>query len=107
MRGSSRLGPRQSSAWTIFGKVLSPQYLTWLVPLVPLAAGRKGLYAAGTLLAAVVLTQPASAFGGHGLRNQDWSVWLLLVRNAFLVATFALLYVQLRDAEGERHARAA
>jgi hypothetical protein len=103
------------SAWTIFGKVLSPQYLTWLVPLVPLAAGRKGLYAAGTLLAAVVLTQPESSFGGgscedglcHGLRNQDWSVWLLLARNALLVATFVLLYRQLRDAEGERHALAA
>jgi hypothetical protein len=95
------------AAWTVFGKVLSPQYLTWLVPLVPLAAGRKGLYAAGTLLAALVLTEPEYFFGNHGFRNQDWSVWLLLVRNALLVATFALLYVQLRDAEGERNARAA
>jgi hypothetical protein len=95
------------TAWTVFGKVLSPQYMTWLVPLVPLAAGRKGLYAAGTLLAALVLTEPEYFFGNHGLRNQDWSVWLLLVRNVLLVATFALLYVQLRDAEGERNIRAA
>ncbi len=94
------------AAWTVFGKVLSPQYLTWLVPLVPLAAGRKGLYAAGTLLAALALTEPEYFFGGHGLRNQDWSVWLLLVRNTLLVAMFALLYAQLRDAEGERHATA-
>jgi hypothetical protein len=95
------------AAWTVFGKVLSPQYLTWLVPLVPLAAGRKGLYAAGTLFAALALTEPEYFFGNHGQRNQDWSIWVLLVRNALLVATFVLLYRQLRDGEGERHARAA
>jgi hypothetical protein len=95
------------TAWTVFGKVLSPQYMTWLVPLVPLAAGRKGFYAAGTLLAAVALTQPEYWQGNHGLRDQDWSVWLLLARNALLVGTFALLYAQLRDVEDERHARTA
>jgi hypothetical protein len=89
------------TAFTVFGKVLSPQYLTWLVPLVPLAAGRKGVYAAGTLLAALALTQPEYFLGNHGLRNQDWSVWLLLLRNAMLVATFCLLYLQLRE-PGER-----
>jgi len=88
------------TAFTVFGKVLSPQYLTWLVPLVPLAAGRKGLYAAGTLLGALVLTQPEYFFGNHGLRNQDWSVWLLLVRNSLLVGTFCFLYLQLREPEG-------
>jgi Glycosyltransferase family 87 len=86
------------AAWTVFGKVLSPQYLTWLVALVPLAAGRKGLAAAGTLLCALVLTQPEYFLGNHGLRNQDYSVWILLARNAFLVATFCLLYLELRDA---------
>jgi len=85
-------------AWTVFGKVLSPQYLTWLVPLVPLAAGRKGLAATGTLLAALALTQPEYFLGNHGLRNQDYSVWILLLRNALLVATFVLLYLQLREA---------
>lgn len=84
-------------AFTVFGKVLSPQYLTWLLPLVPLAAGRKGLAAAGTFLVALALTWPEYSFGDHGLRNQDWSVWLLLVRNSFLVATFVLLYRQLRE----------
>jgi uncharacterized membrane protein len=85
------------AAFTVFGKVLSPQYLTWLAPIVPLASGRKGLYAAGTLLAALALTQPEYFLGNHGLRNQDWSIWLLLLRNALLVATFCLLYLQLSE----------
>jgi hypothetical protein len=88
------------AAWTVFGKVLSPQYMTWLVPLVPLAAGRKGLYAAATFLGALALTQPEYFLGNHGLRDQDWTVWLLLVRNALLVATFVFLWKALgRDAE--------
>jgi len=86
------------TAWTVFGKVLSPQYLTWLVPLVPLAAGRRGLAACGTLLAGLALTQPEYFLGNHGLRNQDYAVWILLLRNALLVATFVLLYLALSEA---------
>ena len=84
-------------AFTVFGKVLSPQYVIWLLPVVPLAAGRKGLAAGCTFFAAVALTWPEYSFGDHGQRNQDWSIWLLLVRNAFLAATFVLLYLQLRE----------
>ena len=84
------------AAWTVFGKVLSPQYMTWLAPLVPLAAGRRGLQAAAVFLAALTLTQIEYFVGNHGLRDQDWSVWALLVRNALLVWSFVLLYVQLR-----------
>jgi hypothetical protein len=83
------------AAFTIFGKVLSPQYLTWIVPFVPLAAGRRGVYAAVTLVGALALTQPYS-YGGT-LRFFDWTVWALLARNALLVATFVLLYRALRD----------
>jgi len=82
--------------FTVFGKVLSPQYLTWLLPLVPLAAGRRGLYAAGTFLVALALTQPERFLGDHGFKDQNWTVWLLLFRNALLVATFAFLYLSLR-----------
>ena len=37
-------------AFIVFGKVLSPQYLIWLVPLVPLVRGRRGAAAAGLLV---------------------------------------------------------
>jgi hypothetical protein len=84
------------AAWTIFGKVLSPQYMTWLAALVPFAAGRRGLHAAAVFLAALMLTQVEYFGGDHGLRDQDWVVWALLLRNLLLVWCFVLLYAQLR-----------
>jgi hypothetical protein len=83
------------SAFVVFGKVLSPQYLTWLVPLVPLAAGRRGRQAAIAFFAVLAVTQLEYLGGRHGQRDQNWSVWVLLVRNLGLVATFGLLLAQL------------
>ena len=44
-------------ALVALGKVASPQFLIWLVPLVPLVRGRRGVAATGLLAGALVLTQ--------------------------------------------------
>jgi hypothetical protein len=88
------------SAFVVFGKVLSPQFLVWLVPLVPLAAGRRGRLAAGAFLVALALALPEYLYAEEGLLVQNWTVWLLLVRNAVLVAMFWFLYTELRDGGG-------
>jgi hypothetical protein len=44
-------------AFVALGKVLSPQFLIWLVPAVPLVAGLRGLRASMLLAGALVLTQ--------------------------------------------------
>ena len=44
-------------AFVALGKVLSPQFLIWLVPVVPLVGGLRGLRASALLAAGLVLTQ--------------------------------------------------
>ena len=85
------------AAFAVFGKVLSPQYLTWVAVIVPLASGRNGARAAAALFAALVLTQPAYIVDKYGLREQNWTVWALLARNALLVLAFVYLVRALRE----------
>jgi hypothetical protein len=78
-------------AFVAFGKVLSPQFLIWLVPLVPLVSGRTGI-AAGALLAAALVTThlwfPRSYWDMVAL---EWEGWLVLVRDLVLVALAGVL----------------
>jgi uncharacterized membrane protein len=51
------------AAFVAFGKVFSPQYMLWLVPLVALVPGKRGLYSLAALTAACLLT--AAVFPRH------------------------------------------
>ena len=84
-----------TAAVLAFAKVLSPQFLTWLLPLVPLVAGRAGRSATIVFAAAMLLTQ-VELRGWEGLHVDVWAAWVLLVRNALLVLLFALLVLELR-----------
>jgi glycosyl transferase family 87 len=80
-------------AFVALGKVLSPQFLIWLVPLVPLVRGRRGL-AAGTLLGvALVLTQLwfPYRYWDLALHFSAFPSWLVLARDLVLVALYAVL----------------
>lgn len=85
------------AALVAFGKVLSPQFVIWLIPLVPLVRGRRGI-AAGALLASILaLTQ--SWFPRHYLQLQELhaaQISELLIRDVCLVALAALLLVERR-----------
>jgi Glycosyltransferase family 87 len=80
-------------AFVALGKVLSPQFLIWLVPLVPLVCGRRGLLASALLGLALVLTQLWFPF-----RYWDWVrtfdggvTTLVLARDLILIAALAAL----------------
>jgi uncharacterized membrane protein len=78
-----------------FAKFISPQYLVWLLPLVPLVAPPIGLAASALLAAAIVLGQ-LWFFHYRELFAIDDVVWLVVARDALLVALFAVLAVALR-----------
>ena len=87
-----------------FGKVLSPQFLIWLIPVVPLVAGRRGLTASLLLAAALVVTQLWFPYRYWDLALHFGALesWLVLSGTCVLVALFACLARGLveRNAEG-------
>jgi hypothetical protein len=80
-------------AFVAFGKVLSPQFLIWLIPVVPLVRGRRGLWAGALLLAALVLTQVWFPFRYFrlALDFETGLSWVLLARDLVLVVLALLL----------------
>jgi Glycosyltransferase family 87 len=95
------------AALVAFDKVLSPQYLIWLVPFVVLVRGGRGMVAGGLLFLALGVTQ--TWFPWHYWRlalhhASPWS-WFLLARDLALVALAAVLFVAVsrgRDSAGGR-----
>ncbi len=83
-------------AFLALAKVISPQFLTWLLPLVPLVAGVAGRLASALLVAGMVLTQ-FELRGWEGLHVDPWAAWLLLSRNILLVLLLVVLVRELRS----------
>jgi hypothetical protein len=83
------------TAFVALGKVLSPQFLVWLIPVVPLAR-RYGANA--LLLGALVLTQLWFPFRYWDLVREfdPLASWLVLVRDLVLVALLVVLVRSLR-----------
>jgi uncharacterized membrane protein len=71
-----------------FDKVLSPQYLLWLIPLVPLVRGARGLAACALLTAACILTQVWFPQRYFAYADGFHLAWVVLLRDLVLVAVF-------------------
>jgi Glycosyltransferase family 87 len=88
-------GAASVAAFIAFGKVLSPQFLIWLLPLVPAVAGAGGLGACAVLLVGLVTTQLWFPFRYWDVVALQPVSWLVLVRGLLLVALYAILLVTL------------
>jgi hypothetical protein len=86
-------------AFVALGKVLSPQFLIWLVPLVPLVRGRRGLAASGLLLVAMALTQLWFPFRywDYALQFDATASWLVLARDLVMLALLFTLALPERE----------
>jgi hypothetical protein len=78
-------------AFVALGKVLSPQFLIWLVPLVALVGGRRGLVARRCSSLALVLTQLwfPYRYWDLALHFDAFASWLVLARDLVLVGLLA------------------
>ena len=86
------------TAFAALGKVLSPQFLIWLLPLVPLVRGRRGLAASALLGLALLLTQVWFPIRYFDLVALDaFPSWVLLARDLVLVALLVVLTAPARE----------
>lgn len=91
------------TALVVVGKVLSAQFLLWLLPIVPLVAGRRGRRATGVLVVAAVMTNVwfPGLYRDYVNVLAPGPIAFLLVRNALLVAVLAiLLWPESRSSSG-------
>jgi hypothetical protein len=94
-------------AFIALGKVLSPQFLIWLLPVVPLVGGRRGLAASALLALGLVLTQLwfPYRYWDLALRFDALPSWLVLARDFVLVGLFLVLVAPLRHRDADELAR--
>ncbi|HZT90997.1 MAG TPA: glycosyltransferase 87 family protein [Gaiellaceae bacterium] len=79
------------TAFVVFDKVLSPQYLLWLIPLVPLVRGARGIAATAALTAACVLTQVWFPLRYWSYANDLHLAGVVLARDLALVGLLGIL----------------
>jgi len=93
------------TAFVAFDKVLSPQFLIWLLPLVPLVRGRRGLVASALLGLALVLTQLwfPIRYWDLALHFAAFPSWLVVARDLTLLALLATLLVREREPAAARN----
>jgi hypothetical protein len=107
-RGDAEALVRSSAAalcaFVAFGKVLSPQFMIWLIPIVPLVRCRRGLGASALLGLALLLTQIWFPFRYFrlSLNFEAGLSWVLLARDLTLVALVVALVVTLGRAAAAR-----
>jgi uncharacterized membrane protein len=79
-------------AFIVFDRVLSPQYLIWLAPLIAVLKGRRGLAAAALLACAMSMTQIYYPLHFAPLKSfQALESWAVIGRDLLLVALFVTL----------------
>jgi hypothetical protein len=78
------------AGFLVFSRFISPQYLVWLLPLVPLVAPPFGIAAAALLAGAMVLGQLWFFHYREVFALED-VVWLVVARDALLVGLYGVL----------------
>jgi hypothetical protein len=90
-------------SFVLFGKVLSPQYLVWLLPFLAVIRGRTGLWVRGLFLLACLVTSMLFPAAFHWLLLfRGWMIGLLNYRNALLLGLWFLLLFGPQVRSGER-----
>jgi Glycosyltransferase family 87 len=78
-------------AFILPGKVLSPQYLIWLLPFIPAISGRAGHRVRTFFLLACAATALEYLAIRHVTAFEFWAILILNVRNALLVVLLVVL----------------
>jgi uncharacterized membrane protein len=79
-------------AFIVFDRVLSPQYLIWLAPLVAVVRGRRGLAAVSLLACAMAMTQVYYPLHFDPLKTfAPLESWAVIARDGLLVMLLATL----------------
>jgi hypothetical protein len=92
MRDGLRFAGAAILGMVVAGKVLSPQYLIWLLPFASALNGRVGRLARPTFLAACVMNFAVYPWSFMGLRDfSTIAIAILTVRNALLLLLWGIV----------------